>query len=144
MSGSHCFDHVGVPGQTILRIAGHDDDVNAVAFLDSGSNLIASGSDDSLIKVRRSPAAHLWHPDAGPFCSAYHDDRHAPCCADAPRPSLACAIPAPEQHPSGVRCLSPPDPSWARRSQQAPSKPYQTLWGLATARLRARRSQSPP
>jgi WD40 repeat protein len=38
--------------QTTLRIAGHDDDVNAVAFLDAGSSLIATGSDDSLIKAR--------------------------------------------------------------------------------------------
>ncbi len=37
--------------QTTLRIRGHDDDVNAVAFLDDSSNLIASGSDDTLIKV---------------------------------------------------------------------------------------------
>ena len=37
--------------QTTLRIAGHDDDVNAVVFLDAGSHLIATGSDDSLIKV---------------------------------------------------------------------------------------------
>lgn len=37
--------------QTTLRIRGHDDDVNAVAFLDNSSNLIASGSDDTLIKV---------------------------------------------------------------------------------------------
>jgi WD repeat-containing protein 23 len=37
--------------QTVLRITGHQDDVNAVAFLDSSSHLIASGSDDTLIKV---------------------------------------------------------------------------------------------
>jgi WD40 repeat protein len=37
--------------QTTLRIPGHDDDVNAVVFLDDSSNLIASGSDDTLIKV---------------------------------------------------------------------------------------------
>ena len=38
--------------QTTLRIKGHDDDVNAVAFMDDSSNLIASGSDDTLLKVR--------------------------------------------------------------------------------------------
>lgn len=37
--------------QTVLRITGHQDDVNAVAFLDGSSHLIASGSDDTLIKV---------------------------------------------------------------------------------------------
>lgn len=46
--------------QTTLRIRGHDDDVNAVAFLDDSSNLIASGSDDTLIKVTSS------------FCIASH------------------------------------------------------------------------
>lgn len=44
------FKH-GVTVQTTLRIRGHDDDVNAVAFLDDSSNLIASGSDDTLLKV---------------------------------------------------------------------------------------------
>ena len=44
--------------QTTLRIRGHDDDVNAVTFLDNSSNLIASGSDDTLIKV------------TSPFCQA--------------------------------------------------------------------------
>lgn len=37
--------------QTTLRIRGHDDDVNAVVFLDDSSNLVASGSDDTLIKA---------------------------------------------------------------------------------------------
>ena len=37
--------------QTTWRIRGHDDDVNAVVFLDDSSNLLASGSDDTLIKV---------------------------------------------------------------------------------------------
>lgn len=42
---------IGGVVQTVLRITGHQDDVNAVAFLDSSSHLIASGSDDTLIKV---------------------------------------------------------------------------------------------
>lgn len=43
-------------GKTTTSIAGHDDDVNAVAFLDDSSNTIVSGSDDHSIKVwdRRS------------------------------------------------------------------------------------------
>ena len=55
--------------QTTLRIAGHDDDVNAVAFLDAGSHLIATGSDDSLIKAR--PALPL---PVEPWCG--------PCAVD--------------------------------------------------------------
>ena len=50
---STCAEHE-VALQTTLRIKGHDDDVNAVAFMDDSSNLIASGSDDTLIKVRES------------------------------------------------------------------------------------------
>ena len=37
--------------QTVLSIEAHDNDVNAVAFMDESSNVIASGSDDHLIKV---------------------------------------------------------------------------------------------
>lgn len=39
-----------------LRIAAHDDDVNAVAFVDSATHILASGGDDGLIKIwdRRS------------------------------------------------------------------------------------------
>ena len=48
---SACAEHEGAL-QTTLRIKGHDDDVNAVAFMDDSSNLIASGSDDTLLKVR--------------------------------------------------------------------------------------------
>ncbi len=44
-------EYVSWPLQTVLRITGHQDDVNAVAFLDGSSHLIASGSDDTLIKV---------------------------------------------------------------------------------------------
>lgn len=40
-----------VPAQSVLRIPGHEDDVNAVAFMEASPNIIASGSDDTLIKV---------------------------------------------------------------------------------------------
>ena len=48
--------------QTTLRIRGHDDDVNAVVFLDDSSNLIASGSDDTLIKV--GPPSDFQHRES--------------------------------------------------------------------------------
>lgn len=38
--------------RTTAQLVGHDDDVNAVAYLDpSNPNIIASGSDDNLIKI---------------------------------------------------------------------------------------------
>ncbi len=43
--------------RTVLRVEGHEDDVNAVCFADeSNSNVLLSGSDDGLVKVwdRRS------------------------------------------------------------------------------------------
>ncbi len=52
--------------QTVLRITGHQDDVNAVAFMDESSHIIASGSDDTLIKA--SAHHHLFpHRDALPL-----------------------------------------------------------------------------
>ncbi|CAL8463196.1 g2730 [Coccomyxa elongata] len=51
-TGDHSLYVYNVERQkTVLRITGHQDDVNAVAFLDGSSHLIASGSDDTLIKV---------------------------------------------------------------------------------------------
>ncbi len=53
---------------TILQIDAHEDDVNAVAFADSSSQLLFSGSDDALCKVwdrrtlredRPQPVGHL-------------------------------------------------------------------------------------
>lgn len=38
-------------GRTLFRIRGHDDHVNAVEFLDTSGNLIATGGDDSYIKA---------------------------------------------------------------------------------------------
>lgn len=40
--------------QPTLRIQGHRDDVNAVAWADDSGNLLLSGSDDRLCKVRLS------------------------------------------------------------------------------------------
>ncbi|GMH42992.1 hypothetical protein BSKO_10914 [Bryopsis sp. KO-2023] len=37
--------------KTVSAIQGHQDDVNAVAFLDESGQIIASGSDDTLVKV---------------------------------------------------------------------------------------------
>lgn len=51
---------IGGVVQTVLRITGHQDDVNAVAFLDSSSHLIASGSDDTLIKVGPAPFKKMY------------------------------------------------------------------------------------
>lgn len=52
MNTAHVRRCIGM--QTTLRIRGHDDDVNAVVFLDDRSNLVASGSDDTLIKASRT------------------------------------------------------------------------------------------
>lgn len=42
--------------QTSLRIGAHKDDVNAVCFGEDSPNIIVTGSDDRLIKVRCSAA----------------------------------------------------------------------------------------
>ena len=52
--------------QTVLRITGHQDDVNAVAFMDESSHIIASGSDDTLIKAS-SHRHNFPHRDALPL-----------------------------------------------------------------------------
>ena len=41
---------------TCLKIEAHEDDVNAVAFVDSATHILASGGDDGLVKIwdRRS------------------------------------------------------------------------------------------
>ena len=41
-------------GRTVVRVRGHGDDVNAVAYADPASpNVILTGSDDHLVKVGR-------------------------------------------------------------------------------------------
>lgn len=56
------------PPRLLLQIDAHEDDVNAVAFADSSSQLLFSGSDDALCKVwdrrtlredRPQPVGHL-------------------------------------------------------------------------------------
>ncbi len=37
------------------QVPAHEDDVNAVAFLDASTNLLCSGSDDCLAKVLFEP-----------------------------------------------------------------------------------------
>ncbi|KAK0428648.1 hypothetical protein QR680_010930 [Steinernema hermaphroditum] len=74
--------------KTVLRLNGHDDDVNAVAFADSFSHLILSGGDDGLCKVwdRRilADATHTpepvgvfaGHRDGLTFIDPRGDDRY--------------------------------------------------------------------
>ena len=38
--------------QVLTRIKGHQDDVNAIAYLDDSNNVLISGSDDREVKVR--------------------------------------------------------------------------------------------
>jgi WD40 repeat protein len=52
MCGSHDACYYAL--QTVLRVQGHDDDVNAVVFMEPSSNIVATGSDDALIKVMLS------------------------------------------------------------------------------------------
>ena len=74
----------------VLRIQGHHDDVNAVAFADAGSsNVLLSGSDDSFVKVwdRRSlsggkPAGVLpGHTEGVTYVSPKGDGRY--CISNA-------------------------------------------------------------
>ena len=46
--------------QSTLRILGHEDDVNAVAFMDASPNIIVSGSDDTSIKVAARSCHDGW------------------------------------------------------------------------------------
>ncbi len=48
--------------QVSLRIRGHKDDVNAVAWADDSGNLLLSGSDDRLCKVLPHFACFTFHP----------------------------------------------------------------------------------
>jgi len=69
-----------------LRIDAHDDDVNAVAFVDEATHILASGGDDGLIKIwdRRSLKESNPHPvgvfaghvDGITFIDAREDARH--------------------------------------------------------------------
>jgi len=45
-----------------LRIEGHDDDVNAVSFVDSATHILASGGDDGLCKIWDRRALRESHP----------------------------------------------------------------------------------
>ena len=47
--------------QTVQTLEGHDDDVNAVAFMDDSCNIIASGSDDHAIRVPHTNPLQLSH-----------------------------------------------------------------------------------
>lgn len=69
-----------------LRIDAHDDDVNAVAFVDTATHILASGGDDGLIKIwdRRSlkesnpnpVGIFAGHIDGITFIDARDDARH--------------------------------------------------------------------
>ena len=43
-------------GQVVIRVPGHREDVNAAAWADDSGQLMLSGSDDRMVKVRPSPA----------------------------------------------------------------------------------------
>ena len=42
--------------QVVIRVPGHREDVNAAAWADDSGQLMLSGSDDRMVKVRLSPA----------------------------------------------------------------------------------------
>lgn len=50
-SDKHLYIYDIVRNERILRIEGHVDDINAVAFADRSSQIFFSGSDDTLVKV---------------------------------------------------------------------------------------------
>ena len=52
------IQHVGMQGKTVVRVFGHQDDVNAVAYAGDSPNIFFSGSDDHMVKVRRQPPHH--------------------------------------------------------------------------------------
>uniref|UniRef100_A0A061S995 WD repeat-containing protein 23 n=1 Tax=Tetraselmis sp. GSL018 TaxID=582737 RepID=A0A061S995_9CHLO len=68
--------------KTFATVYGHEDDINAVAYLDDSPNLIVTGSDDSNCKVwdrrnlRRSAGALLGHTEGVTFISGKGDGRH--------------------------------------------------------------------
>merc|ERR1719346_260598 len=72
--------------QRSLRIDAHDDDVNAVAFVDTATHILASGGDDGLVKIwdRRSlkesnpvpVGVFAGHVDGITFIDAREDARH--------------------------------------------------------------------
>ncbi|KAK9834848.1 hypothetical protein WJX81_003498 [Elliptochloris bilobata] len=71
--------------KSVMRIPGHEDDVNAVAFMDALPHVIASGSDDTLIKIwdRRAlgrgakPAGVLvGHTEGLTYLDSRGDGRH--------------------------------------------------------------------
>lgn len=69
-----------------LRIDAHEDDVNAVAFVDSATHILASGADDGLCKIwdRRAlrednptpVGVFAGHVDGITFIDARDDERH--------------------------------------------------------------------
>ena len=72
-------------GQSILRIPGHNDDVNAVCFGDQGSpHILYSGSDDTLIKVwdrrslgdSREAGAFVGHTEGLTYVDSKGDGRY--------------------------------------------------------------------
>ena len=72
--------------QRSLRIDAHEDDVNAVAFVDTATHILASGGDDGLVKIwdRRSlresnpepVGVFAGHSDGITFIDAKDDARH--------------------------------------------------------------------
>lgn len=70
--------------RVLLRLPGHDDDVNAVCFADESTNVLISGSDDSQIKVwdRRSMSARresgvlIGHTEGITFVDSKGDGRY--------------------------------------------------------------------
>ena len=72
ISGFVCCLNFCLMMQVVAEISAHEDDVNAVAYLDSSPNLILTGSDDDLIKV--TAAAGRWtqrlFPVSCPFTAA--------------------------------------------------------------------------
>ena len=69
-----------------LKIDGHDDDVNAVSFVDSATHILASGGDDGLVKIwdRRSlresnpipVGTFAGHSDGVTYIDSRGDGRH--------------------------------------------------------------------
>eukprot|EP00873_Tetraselmis_striata_P036859 jgi/Tetstr1/457123/TSEL_043773.t1 len=59
-----------------LHVHGHNNDVNAVAFLDESSNLILTGSDDELCKLWDKRCIASSRPAAGRVCGT-HPGHHA-------------------------------------------------------------------